>query len=243
MVIRWIVTKIRKIVLKVSLILVLILAALFYRSCVSHKLNEEVFYDDGNIELKVVRYFENLPFHYRGITFRVGCRSRNTVAQPGYKIQDPGWRDIGTYVGMMDLGPEPILNDLVDAAKGGYRLTESDTMIYIGALGTAPGVAVTWDACRTFSYWRLKSIPDDYVKQEGYQGCLREHPSWLSTCKKWRFRGEYSPVFHDLEAKASGYASFVVSSMAFLETDSYKIETHDYGKTWNLHPIIRAAVE
>jgi hypothetical protein len=236
------VTKIRKVVLKVALILVLILAALFYRSCVSHKLNEEVFYDDGNIELKVVRYFRNWPFSYRGIIYQVGCRSRNTATQPGYTIQDPGWRDIGTYVGM-HLGPEPSLSTLVDAAKGGYRVTESDTMIYIASLETAPGVAATWDACRTFSYWQLKSIPDDYVKQDGYQACLREHPSWSTTCKKWLFRGEYSPVFHDLEAKGSGYASFVVSSTAFLETDSYRIETHDYGKTWNLHPIIKAAAE
>ena len=226
-------------------ILILFLVAFFYRSCVPHKLNEATFYKDESIELKVVRYLEVLPFHFNGPVFRIGCRSKNTQPKAWHKIQDRGWAQIHSHPGLANLGWDPHLSILARSAKGGYQVTDVDTMIYqIPGLG----VEVTWDACGSFRSWTVNKIPEEYVNPDGYLTCvkdskIKEDSGALATgwgeanCKSNRFYNENSPVFFDMEAKRSGYASFKVSSKAFLTTESYRVETHDYGRSWDIQPI------
>lgn len=225
--------------------LILILIAFYYKSCVPHKLNEVTFYKDESIELKVVRYLEVMLFHYNGPVFRIGCRSKNTQPQPWHKIQDRGWTQIYSHPGFTNLGWDPSLNVLASSAKGAYQVTDVGTMIY---QTPGLGIDVTWDACGSFRSWTVNKIPEEYVNSDGYLACLNDSKikedrgalvaGWgEANCKSYRFYNENSPVFYDMEAKRSGYASFKVSSKAFLTTESYRVETHDYGKSWNIEPI------
>jgi len=226
-------------------ILILLFVAFFYRSCVPHKLNEVTFYKDESIELKVVRYLEVMPLHYNGPVFRIGCRSKNTQPKAWHKIQDRGWTEIRTHPGLVNLGWDPHLDVLSSLAKGGYHITDVDTMIY-ETLGI--GIEVTWDACGSFISWTVNKIPEEYVNPDGYLTCVKDSKikeasgalakGWgEANCKSNRFYNSNKPTFFDMEAKRTGYASFKVSSKAFLSTELYSVETHNYGKSWNLIPI------
>ncbi len=57
----------------------------------TRKLDEAIVYEGPQFELKVVRYYENLPFHFVGEVFSVQCGSARTAGSPGHRRQDPGW--------------------------------------------------------------------------------------------------------------------------------------------------------
>ena len=63
--------------------LLLAIGASYFRFCTTYKLNEATFYKDNTIELKVVRFRENVFLHYngRGTTFLVGSEHPGKVAR------------------------------------------------------------------------------------------------------------------------------------------------------------------
>jgi len=226
-------------------VILFILLGLFYRSCVPHKLNEATFYQDENIELKVVRYLEVMPFHYHGPVFRVGCRSENTHPKAWHKMQDRGWTEIPTHSGLSNLGWNPKLEVLASSGKGGYYITDKDTMIF---QTSTTSIKITWDACSSFQDWSINSLPDGLVNPEGYNSCLKDSKikeasgalcvGWgKANCASYRFLNGNEPTYFDFKAKQYGYASFKVSSRAFLKSKTYSVLTNDYGKTWEIEPI------
>lgn len=226
-------------------IVILSLVAFLYRSCIPHKLNEATFYKDESIELKVVRYLKVMPFHYHGPVFQIGCRSKNTQPKAWHKIQDRGWTQIHSHPGLANLGWDPDLNVLASTAKGGYHVTDKDTMIF---QTHGAGIDVTWDACGSFKSWTVNKIPEEFVNPDGYLTCVKDSKikedsgalvkGWGEVnCKSYRFYNDNKPTFFDLEARRSGHASFKVSSKAFLTTEFYSVETHNYGKSWNSKPM------
>lgn len=231
----------------IGFIFLLVPVIFFYRSCVPHKLNEATFYKDKNIELKVVRYLEVIPVHYIGPVFRVGCKSKNTKSKPKAweKIKDYGWSQISTHTRMRGLGWDPNLNVLTQKAKAGYHVTDMDTIIYNSH---DIGIKVTWDACGTFASWNANKIPEEYVNPEKYKSCLKDkkikedrgalRKGWgKANCKSFRFFKENRVLFYNMLAKKAGYASFDISSKAFLLAKTYRVITNNYGETWELVPV------
>jgi hypothetical protein len=223
---------------------ILLLVVFYYKSCVHRKLDEQTFYKDKNIELKVVRFLEVLPFHYVGPTVRIGCHSKNTQPEAWHKIQEHGWKEIHSHSGMV--GGDADIKSLAKSAKAGYHITDVDTMIY---QSHGYGISVSWDACGSFSEWSASAMPEGIIDPQPYKTCLEELGDKKDkgyyiegfdaegSCRAKRFYKIEGPSFSRLDAKSSGYASFTISSDAFITTKSYKIETHDYGKSWSLKPL------
>lgn len=223
----------------VSLLFLSLLIYQFYKRYIPHKLDEATFYKDDFLELKVVRYLENMPFHYYGNVARVMARSSNTAHCYKRKYQDSGWRELGTPFGDDPLGPNPSLELLVEAARNTLKVTDQGTMIY-----GKNGVVVTWDGCGTMRYWGANNIKgSDFVSTDKYEKCLEESlikekngalsKGWGKlNCWSRNFHGENSFHTWDLYAKKDGYASFKVKSNAFKDSIILLVETHDFGKTW-----------
>ena len=157
---------------------------------------------------------------------------------------DHGWTEIYNHSSLVAGNPD--LKVLALSAKSGYHITDVDTMIY---QSHGSSIKVTWDACGSFSDWSANDMPENIMSQEGYIKCLKKLNAKKAkgyyiegfdvekSCKAQKFYSVKEPLFSNLNAKHSGYASFKVSSKAFLTTESYKVETHNYGKSWGLVPI------
>lgn len=221
-------------------IILLLIAVFVYKSFADYKRGEIVFYKDDSMELKIVVYQVNMPLHYNGPSTFIGCKSKNTRPQTWHTIQEKGWTQINSSIGLSNLGWDPSLEVLADAARKSYSVTDVGTMIF---QNFGLGVDVTWDACGSFESWTVNEIPDELVDSAKYSKCLEEskvkenagalNNGWGElNCKSYRFFDENSPVFFDLRAEQSGIASFKVSSKAFLGTEVYSVETRNYGETW-----------
>src|SRR5688500_3715679 len=83
----------------------------------ARKLDEAVFYDGPAFRLKLVRYYENLPFHYTGEIYRVHCGSAQTTQSPAHATQDAGWVTIenGGAIGSKSA------SELVERVRDSYR--------------------------------------------------------------------------------------------------------------------------
>lgn len=221
----------------------LILLVLYYWYCTPHKLNEKVFYEDENIQLKVTRYYEFLLFHYNGPTNVIGCKSKDTKLRRDKRL-GRGWKRLAKPNELVGLGWDPPLNILVDIAKESIHVTDVGTIIY----STGSSIEVTWNSCN-FARWNPnKKMPEELVSNEGYQKCLEDSKEKVKTmgfpenwgeknCKPYRFFGDNRPTFFELNASHSGFASFKVKSEAFLEAETYIVETHDYGKSWSFNEV------
>jgi len=234
---------------KKSFILIALLMAtsIFYlKSCTSYKLDEATFYKDKHMELKIVRYQENIFLHYNGPVFRVACKSENTRSQSWHKVQETNWTQVYSPLELSNLGWDPSLDTLIKAARLGYQVDDVDTLIY---RTSGASVTVSWDGCGTFKSWSPKKIPDELVNQEPYLRCLEESRAkeeigalvkgWgESNCKSENFYSENLPTISDIEATRDGHASFIVTSKAFLLGKSYQITTSNYGTTWEVLSVL-----
>src|SRR5687767_3547656 len=121
----------------------LLLLAAVLASCGggTRKLDEVVFYDGPEFKLKLVRYHENLPFHYVGEVYRVQCGSAQTAQSPAHTTQDAGWITIGNggAIGSKSAA------ELVGRVRGAYRVIDERTLAWTGN-----GFEVSFDACGQF---------------------------------------------------------------------------------------------
>ena len=101
----------------------------------------------------------------------------------------------------------------------------------------SPNVYVSFDGCRTFRSWDLKTnLPTDFIVESNseFEKCVEENKKYQITrdCSDTKLSGKNQPVFQDVVANVNGYASFKITSSAFKGTQIISIETSDFGKTW-----------
>jgi hypothetical protein len=206
----------------------LLLLATVLASCAggTRKLDEAVFYDGPQFKLKLVRYHENLPFHYVGEVYRVHCGSAQTAQSPAHATQDSGWVSIGNggAIGSKSAA------ELVEGVRDSYRVIDERTLVWTGN-----GVQVSFDACGQFQSWYPTALPADMVdpvKKPDY--CA---PVGTGDCRNYDFLGERTPRFERIEVKSNGRVAFVARSAAFRPTGRVLVESADSGRSWEVAPL------
>lgn len=201
------------------------LALVFLIACSpsTRKLDEAVIYEGPQFTLKLVRYFENLPFHYTGEVFRVQCASPQTSNSPAHQTQDAGWVSLGNggAIGSKSAA------ELAERERRNYVVVDDHLLVWIGN-----GVNVSFDACGSFRGWHPTSLPEDLiVPAEKPDYCK---PRGDVDCRHYDFLGDREPQFEDIRVTAQGSISFLVRSKAIRNGKSIRIQSQDFGKTWVL---------
>lgn len=207
----------------ISLIAITALAATLLASSNQHikKLDEVTFYEGPQFKLKLVRYYENLPFHYTGEVFRVQCSSAQTVNSPGHDSQDPGWITLGngSAIGSRSAA------ELVERERRNYMVLDEQTLVWIGN-----GLHVSFNACGEFHAWYPTALPTDLIDSA-------EKPSYCAPkgtvdCLNYDFLGERAPHFSDIKVNSQGNINFTVSSQVFKNNHPIHVQSSDFGRTW-----------
>ena len=205
-----------------------LIAALLVPACGSRtrKLDETLFYEGPQFKLKLVRYYENLPFHYTGEVFRVQCTSDRTTDSPAHKTQDAGWVTLGNggAIGSKSAA------ELAERERGHYRVLGDRTLAWLGN-----GVSVSYDACGAFRGWYPTALPAemiDPVEKPDY--CA---PKGGGDCRHYDFLGDRAPTFEALDVRPDGRISFVVRSRSIKPRGAARVESADSGRSWVAAPL------
>lgn len=187
----------------------------------TRKLDEASIYEGPHFRLKLVRYFENLPFHYTGEVFRVQCSSAHTSKSPSHTTQDAGWITLGNggAIGSRSAA------ELVERERRNYLVIDEQTLVWTGN-----GVNVSFDACGSSRAWNPTSLPQELiVPAEKPDYCA---PRGTADCSHYDFIGQREPKFEDIRVDRAGNVSFVIRSKALKDGKSVRVESTDFGKTW-----------
>ena len=212
----------------VPAVLLALVAALLVSACSSRprKLDETLFYDGPQFKLKLVRYYENLPFHYTGEVFRVQCASDRTADSPAHETQDAGWVMLGNggAIGSKSAA------ELAEREGANYRIVDERTLAWLGN-----GVNVSYDACGAFRGWYPTALPAemiDPVEKPDY--CA---PKGGADCRHYDFLGDRAPTFEQLDVRPDGRISFVARSKSIQPGGAVRVESPDSGRTWSVAPL------
>lgn len=188
------------------------------------KLDEVLLYDSAELQLKVVLYTENLPFHYSGESYRVMCRSTNTVDSPAHATQDRGWVTIGNGSA---IGTQTA-SDLSDKLMQNYRVQDSHIVFYsVNWL-----FRISFDGCGSFSTWDATSLPEDFIIHvKRGKDCK---PTGSKDCRYEDFQGARQPRFTNIYVNKEREILFQVESAAFKNNIVYCVKSSNYGKTWQV---------
>jgi hypothetical protein len=208
----------------------LLLLATVLASCVggTRKLDEAVFYNGPQFKLKLVRYYENLPFHYVGEVYRVQCGSAQTAQSPAHKTQEAGWVTIGNggAIGSKSAA------ELVEQVRVDYRVLDERTLVWTGN-----GFQVSFDACGQFQSWYPTALPAEMIDPvEKPDFCA---PVGTGDCRNYDFLGDRTPRFEGIEVNPNGHVEFVARSAAFRPNGAVRVESADSGRTWSLSEVRR----
>lgn len=192
----------------------------------TRRLDEATIYEGPQFRIKLVRYFEDLPFHYTGEAFTVQCSSARTVNSPATKTQDTGSVTIGNggAIGSKSAA------ELAERERRKYIIIDDQTLVWIGN-----GVNVSFDACGQFRGWYPTALPDELIE-------LTEKPEWCAPrgkadCRHYDFLGDREPRFDEIRVTRAGTISFVVRSKAFRSRKAVSVQSTDFGRTWNATPL------
>jgi len=202
------------------------LAWLVACSASTRKLDEAVVYAGPQFELKLVRYHQNLPFHYVGEVFSVQCGSARTAGSPGHTTQEPGWVTLaaGGAIGSQSAA------ELVERERSHLRVIDDQTLVWIGT-----GVQVSFDACGRFESWYPWSLPSEWIDPaEKPPYCA---PTGSVDCRSQDFEGDREARFEELFVGPEGRVSFIVRSKALLSERGARVESADHGRTWHVEPL------
>ena len=200
-----------------------ILAFVFLFACSpsTRKLDEAMFYEGPQFRLKLVRYFEDLPFHYTGEVFRVQCSSRQTMNRPAHNTQDAGWASLGNggAIGSRSAA------ELAERERHNFLVVDDQTLVWIGN-----GMNVSFDACGSFQSWYPASLPQDLIVPARKADYCK--PQGKIDCSNDDFLDERAPHFEEIRVTPRGSISFIVRSKAIRNGKSVRVQSQDFGKTW-----------
>jgi hypothetical protein len=206
--------------------LALVFTSLIACSPTTRKLDEATIHEGPHFRLKLVRYYENLPFHYTGEVFRVQCSSARTTNSPGHKTQDPGWVELG---GGGAIGSKSAA-ELAERERRNYIVVDEQTLVWLGN-----GVSVSFDACGQFRGWYPTSLPEELIDPaEKPEYCA---PRGTADCRHYDFLGDREPRFEEIRVSPQGNISFVVRSKAFRHHKAVRVQSMDFGRTWKAAPL------
>jgi hypothetical protein len=199
----------------------LALAFLFACSPSTRKLDEAVFYEGPQFRLKLVRYFEDLPFHYTGEVFRVQCSSQQTSNSPAHKTQDAGWRSLGNggAIGSKSAA------ELVERERRNFLVIDDRTLVWTGI-----ALNVSFDACGSFQSWDPTSLPESWIVPSKKPDYCK--PLGTADCRYQDFQDEGKPRFEEIRVTSQGSISFIARSKAIRNNNSVRVQSQDFGKTW-----------
>jgi hypothetical protein len=208
--------------------LLALVAALLVSGCGNRtrKLDETPLYDGPQFKLKLVRYYENLLFHYTGEVFRVQCASARTADSPANEMHDAGWVTLGNggAIGSKSAA------ELAERERDNYRVLDDRTLAWLGT-----GVNVSYDACGAFRGWHPTALPTDMIDPvEKPDYCA---PKGGGDCRHYDFLGDRAPAFDQLDVRPDGRISFVARSRSIKPRGAARVESADSGRTWVVAPL------
>jgi len=204
----------------------LALAWLVACSASTKKLDEAILYDGPQFKLKVVRYYENYPFHFVGEVFRVQCGSAGPASSPGHTTQDPGWV---TLAGGAALGSKSAA-ELVERERGHFRRIDDQTLVWIGS-----GLQISFDACGEIRSWYPWDLPSELIEPAEKPPYCK--PTGTVDCRKDDFLGDREASFDEIVVKPGGTVSFLVRSKALASERGVRVASTDRGRTWKIEPL------
>lgn len=207
-------------------VLIAILMSLFLIACTTstEKLDEAFIYEGPQFKLKLVRYYENLPFHYVGEVFNVQCSSAHTAGSPGNKRQDPGWVTLGNGGAIGSNSAQ----ELAERERNNYFIFDERTLAWTGT-----GVNVSFDACGSFRSWHPVSLPAEMIISAEKPDYCR--PKGTADCRHYDFIGDRGPRFEQIQVSPlEGRISFVVHSRGLRNAGGLRVRSTDFGKTWQI---------
>lgn len=189
----------------------------------TRKLDEATMYEGPVFRLKLVRYYQNLPFSYTGEVFRVLCASARTARSPAGEMQDAGWVTLGNGGA---IGSKSA-TEVAQRERGRYVVVDDETLVWTGTV-----LSVSFDACGSFRRWDPTSLPRELiVPVEKPDYCA---PKGQADCRYYDFQGEREPHYEDIRADRSGSVSFIVRSEAFRDRRAIRVRSSDSGRTWRV---------
>lgn len=191
----------------------------------TRKLDEIVFYEGPRFKLKLVRYYENLPFHYTGEVFRVQCASAKTANSPGHKMQDQGWVTLGNGSA---IGSKRAA-EVVQRERHNYVVLDEQTLVWTG-----PVFNVSFDACASFRTWNPTMLPTDLIDPVNKPSYCA--PKGKVDCRHYDFQGDRQPHFDNVQVTGRGEVFFTVRSKAFKNDRAIRVRSRDFGRTWEVEP-------
>ena len=205
----------------------LILGSLLSCGTSSHKLDEAVLYEGPQFKLKVVRYYENLPFHFVGEVYRVQCSSAATADSRGHTTQDPGWVTLAAGAA---LGSKSAA-ELVERERSHLRRIDDVTLVWIGS-----GLLVSFDACAEIRRWYPWELPSELIDPAEKPPYCK--PAGNVDCSKDDFLGDREARFDEILVEpVAGTVSFVVRSAALKNGRGVRVTSADRGRTWTVEPL------
>jgi hypothetical protein len=206
----------------------IVLVGLVATGCLpgAKRLDEAVFHDEPGLTLKVVRWYENLPFHYTGEVYVVECRSEATRDFPAAGKQDAGWRMLGNggAIGTRSAA------DLLPEVREQYRVLPGPTLL---ALGTV--FRVSFDGCGELAKWDPTSLPAESIHPAPKPDFCA--PKGSGDCRYMDFQGDHAPAYGNIEVDHErGLVAFTVHS-AGLRPPTLRVRSTDRGRSWTVEPI------
>ncbi len=190
------------------------------------RLDEYVFHEGPGFQLKVVRYYRNIPFNYLGEHAVVMCGSSSTANLPAKDGQDAGWRRLAAGGGQGTGSAQ----EAALGVKDDYVILDDHT------LATTINVFnISFDACGHFIHWDPSRLPPAMIDPvEKPESCAPKGPA---DCRYYDFEGERAPDYEQIDVPGNGRVSFIVSSKTFRGVDSLRVKTANNGAVWHVDTV------
>ncbi len=182
-------------------------------------------YTGSQVELRVVRNRENLPFHFSGEVAVVQCRSLTTHNESASRSTDAGWVPLGRVHATGSRSARA----LVERSRKDYKVIADRIVVWTGV-----ALNVSYDSCGHFMTWDPTTLPSDMVQPvEKPTYCA---PVGLADCRYYDFQDDRQPLYTEIEATPQGHISFTVKSSALKDTQ-IQVTSSDSGRSWFVVPV------
>jgi hypothetical protein len=174
-------------------------------------------------ELKLVRYYENLPLHFTGEIAVVQCRSAATRDAPAGPTNDAGWQPLGRVTA---LGSKSAA-EVVETARRDYEPIGAHGLAWKGTV-----LQLSFDGCGSFVTWDPTTLGADQIDPIPKPDYCA--PVGAGDCRYHDFEGARRPTYTEIEATPDGAVAFVARSLAFRGVESLRVASADGGRTWQV---------
>lgn len=193
------------------------------------KLDEAVILDTPQLTLKLVRYYEYLPFSYDGEIYVTQCGSPNSKGLTPSDVSEAGWRviDRGSAIGSKSA------SEVAEQVKHRYSVIDGGIVYW-----SYVPLNISLDGCRTAISWSPVTLPAEMIlpaalpehcKQDEEEACGRMYGAM------WPFQAEGRlPRYSDVRTSRDGEVSFRMQSAALKDGKILLVTSHDGGRTWDV---------